>query len=146
MASISIVKSGFGRITLADGTKLVLRVAIVNVSKLPGSSPFGGVNLAVRATGGVAIEELPEELKKAVADKPIVPPGMLPQDGWEYVDIVSQEPAFEEVEVVIDNRRFIVSLESEAVMVARNLKYRSVEGEPFYVVNWVDKVRWKPVE
>jgi len=146
MASISIVKSGFGRITLVDGSKLILRVAIVNVSKHPGSSPFGGVNLAVKTAGGVAIEELPEELKKAVADKPIVPPGLLPSDGWEYVDIVSQEPAFEEVEVVIDNRKFIVRVESEAVMIARNLKYRSIEGEPFYAVNWVDKVRWKPVE
>jgi len=64
MASISIVKSGFGRITLVDGSKLILRVAIVNVSKQPGSSPFGGVNLAVKTTGGVAIEELPEEFRE----------------------------------------------------------------------------------
>jgi len=146
MASMSIVKSGFGRITLADGSKLVLRVAIVSVSMMPGSSPFGGVNLAVKTAGGVAIEELPEELKKAVADKPVVPPWLAPPDGWEYVDIVSQEPAFEEVEVVIGGRRFIVRVESDAAMIARNLKYRSIEGEPFYAVNWVDKVRWKPVE
>jgi len=142
----TIVNHKFGRIRLNDGSVLMSRVAIVDVKKVKSEPPFG-VDLAVRVMYGVALIDAPNELKERVADKPLLPPDRAPEKGWEFVDIVEQEPAFEEAEVVVDStRRFTLRVESEAVMVARNLEYRSELGEPVYVVRWVNKVRWSPVE
>lgn len=140
---VRVVKHGIGRIVLSDGTVVILRIAIVDVKKIGGFSPFGA-NLAVKVIGGVGIAEIPQELRKAVADKPVISPDILPTDGWEYVEIKSQEPAFEEAEALIDSSKFIVRVEAEALMVVRNLKYRSESGEPIYVVNWANKVKWRP--
>jgi len=140
----NVLRFGFGRITLSDGAVIVLRIAIVSVKKLNDFSPFGGVNLAVKVVGGVSLAEIPEELKRVVADKPVTSPDKPPRDGWEYVEIREQEPAFEEAEVVVDGRKFVVRVEAEALMVVRNLSYRTEAGEPMYVVNWVNKVRWRP--
>jgi hypothetical protein len=140
-----VTSFGFGRIVLDDGTVIVLRVAIVNVKKAEGFSPFGGVNLSVKVVGGVGTISVPEELRKTVADKPLAPPGALPKDGWEYIEIKEQEPAFEQVEVEVDGRKFIVRVEAEATMVVRNLTVKTDAGEPLYVVNWAYKIKWRPV-
>jgi hypothetical protein len=52
-----------------------------------GFSPFGGVNFDVKVVGGVSTHSVPEELRKAVSGKPLMPPEP-PPDGWEIVDIV----------------------------------------------------------
>ncbi|CCC80925.1 hypothetical protein [Thermoproteus tenax] len=56
---------------------------------------------------GIYIEDLPEELKKAVADKPLLP-STLPTDGWELVDIAEQEPAAAETAIEASRGRFNV--------------------------------------
>ncbi len=146
MSTLNITNFKIGKIKLSDGTILRLRVAIVNVRKIEGFSPFGGVNLAVKAVGGVGSISVPDELRKAVADKPLLPPDRPPKEGWEFVRIEEQEPAFEEAEVTIDGNKFLVRVEAEALMAVRNLKYRTEVGEPMYVVNWVNKVTWSPIE
>jgi len=146
VAILNVKRFEFGRIVLSDGAVLVSRVAIVDVKKAGDFPPFGGVNLTVKAVGGISLLEVPKELMDIVADKPVVPPDALPSDGWEYVEIKEQKPAFEEVEAEIDNRKYWVYVEIEPLMSARNLKYRSSVGEPFYIVNWVNKVKWKPLE
>lgn len=133
-----------GLIKLSDGTVLKLRIAIVDV-KETGFSPFGGVHLDVKAIGGVATHSVPEELKKAVADRPMAPPEP-PRDGWEIIDIVEQQPAMAEEIVDTTKGRFKVTVVAEAVMAARNMKYRSRIGEPIYWVSWVWKISWKPIE
>ncbi len=111
-----------------------------------GFSPFGGVNFSVKAMGGIVTKVVPEELRRAVADKPTAPQEQ-PQDGWELVDIVEQEPAIVKESINSSRGRFAVRVAAEATMVARNLNYRVVFGdasEPLYWATWVYKITWKP--
>lgn len=135
---------GLGFIKLADGTVIKLKIAIIDIKEV-GFSPFGGINLDVKAMGGVSTHSVPETLKKAMANKPLIPPE-LPKDGWEVIDIVEQEPAVIEDTVDTSKGKFRVKVVAEAVMVARNMKYRSKLNEPVYWVTWVWKTSWKPVK
>ncbi len=139
-----VVQSKPGVITLSDGTKLVLRVVIVGV-KHTGFSPFDRVNFAVKTAGGVASLYVPSELKEKVKDRPLSPPDGLPREGWELIDIQSQEPAMEEVEVEVEGKRYRVRVVGEASMVARNTSYRTDMGEPLYFVHWSIKIQWRSV-
>jgi len=139
---------GMGRIKLSDGTELALRIMILDIREA-GFSPLGGVNFSVNVMGGIVTKVVPEELRRAVAEKPIVPQGssQLPQDGWELVDIIEQEPASAEESVDSSRGRFTVRVAAEATMAARNLNYRVVIGnasEPLYWATWVYKITWKP--
>jgi len=141
-AALSDVGTSF--IKLSDGTELKLRILIVDVKEL-GFSPFGGINFDVKTVGGVSTVRVPDELKRAVADKPLAPPEP-PIDGWEILDIEKQEPAVAETVVDTSKGKFRVKVVAEAVMVSRNMKYKSIHGEPLYWVSWVLKISWKPVE
>jgi hypothetical protein len=133
---------GVGRIKLSDGAVLKLKILVVDVRE-SGFSPFGGVNFDTKVIGGVAVESVPEEVKKLTADKPLAPPEP-PKDGWELLDIVEQQPA-EAWEVVQSSRgEFVVRVVAEAVMASRNTLYRSPFNEPVYWVSWIYKVSWKP--
>jgi hypothetical protein len=133
---------GVGRIKLSDGAVLKLKILVVDVRE-SGFSPFGGVNFDTKVIGGVAVESVPEEVKKLAADKPLAPPEP-PKDGWELLDIVEQQPA-EALEVVQSSRgEFVVRVVAEAVMASRNTLYRSPFNEPVYWVSWIYKVSWKP--
>jgi hypothetical protein len=134
--------AGVERVRLSDGAVLNLKIMVVDV-KESGFSPFGGVNFDVKAVGGIAVESVPEDVKKLVADKPLFPPEP-PKEGWELLDILEQRLA-EAVEIVKSSRgEFEVKVVAEAVMVARNTMYKSIHGEPVYWVSWVYKVSWKP--
>jgi len=133
-----------GIVALADGSKLILRVVIVGV-KYVGFSPFGGVNFAVKTAGGVASLYVPDELKNYVKDKPLSPPDKPPEEGWELVDIQSQEPAVEEVEVEVNDKKYKIKVLGEASMVSRNMNYKTDVGEPLYWVHWGIKIQWKSV-
>lgn len=135
---------GTGFIKLSDGTILKLRILIVDV-KEAGFSPFGGINFDVKTVGGVSTHNVPEELKKVVANKPLAPPE-LPKDGWEIIDIVEQKPAVAEEVINTSKGRYRVRVVAEAVMVSRNMKYKSKHSEPIYWVSWVLKISWKPIE
>lgn len=117
--------SGLGFITVSDGTILKFKVSIVDIREIEGMfSPFGGVVFDVKAVGGVSVYRVPEELKKAVADKRIAPPEP-PQDGWEILEIKEQKPTV--VEEIVDSSKgkFMVRVVGEAVMVARNMNYKT---------------------
>lgn len=135
---------GTGFIKLSDGTVLKLRILIIDV-KEAGFSPFGGINFDVKTAGGVSTHGVPEELKRAVADKPLAPPEP-PVDGWEIIDIIEQEPAVAEEIVDTSKGKYRVKVVAEAVMASRNMKYRSRHNEPIYWVSWVLKISWKPLE
>jgi hypothetical protein len=140
--SVALSPVGVGRIRLSDGAVLKLKILIVDVRE-SGFSPFGGVNFDVKAIGGVAVESVPEDVKKLVANKPLAPPEP-PRDGWEMLDIIEQQPA-EALEVVKSSKgEFVVKVVAEAVMAARNTMYRSIHNEPLYSVSWVNKVVWSP--
>jgi hypothetical protein len=119
---VALSPVGVGRIRLSDGAVLKLRILIVDVRE-SGFSPFGGVNFDVKVVGGVAVESLPEDIKKLVLDKPLAPPEP-PKDGWELLDIVEQKPA-ETWDVVKSSKgEFIVKVVAEAVMSARNTMFK----------------------
>ena len=117
-----------GRIKLSDGAVLKLKILVVDVRE-SGFSPFGGVNFDAKIIGGIAVESVPEEVKKLVADRPLIPLE-LPREGWEVVQSSKGE--------------FVVRIVAEAVMASRNTLYRSPFNEPVYWVSWVYKVSWKP--
>jgi hypothetical protein len=132
---------GIGRIKVSDGTVLKFKILVVDVREA-GFSPFDGVNFDVKVVGGVAVESIPEDIKKLVIDKPLTPPE-LPKEGWEVIDIVEQQPA-EAWEIVQGSRgEFLVRVIAEAVMVARNIQYRTPLNEPVYWVSWVYKISWR---
>jgi hypothetical protein len=138
--------SELGFITVSDGTVLKFKLSIIDIKEIEGTfSPFGGVVFDVKAIGGVSTYKVPEELKKAVADKRIAPPEP-PQDGWEILEIREQKPAV--VEEIVDSSKgkFVVRVVGEAVMVARNMNYKTPHNEPVYWVSWVYKISWRPVE
>jgi hypothetical protein len=84
------------------------------------------VNFDVKPVGGIAVESVPEDVKKLVADKPLFPPEP-PKEGWELLDIVEQRPA-EAVKIVKSSRgEFEVKVVAEAVTVARNTMYKSIQ-------------------
>jgi len=132
---------GVGRIKLSDGTVLSLKICVIDVKEV-GYSPFGGVDFDVKAVGGVAVEHVAEEVKRLVADKPLMPPEP-PREGWEPLEIAEQQPAAAEVEVQVSRGVFVVRVDAEAVMAARNLQYRSVHGEPIYWISWTYKAYWR---
>lgn len=86
---------------------------------------FAGVNFDVKAIGGVAAQYVPEELKKAIEDKPILPPGNLPTEGWEIVDIVESQPAMAEEEATSSKGKFRIRVAADPVMVSRNINYKT---------------------
>ncbi len=86
MLSLPVSGEEVGLIRLADGSELKLRILVVDVREA-GFSPFGGVNFDVKVVGGVSTLSVPEELRKAVDGKPLMPQEP-PPDGWEIVDIV----------------------------------------------------------
>lgn len=132
---------GIGRVKVSDGTILKFKILVVDVREA-GFSPFGGVNFDVKVVGGVAVESIPEDVKKLVIDKPLSPPEP-PKEGWEVIDIVEQQPA-EAWEIVQSSRgEFLVRVIGEAVMVARNVEYRTPLNEPIYWVSWIYKISWK---
>ncbi len=139
-----VVLSKPGIVELADDSKLVLRVVIVGV-KHAGFSPFSGVNFVVKTAGGVASLFVPDELKDSVKNKPLSPPDRPPEDGWELVEIKKQEPATEEVEIEVSDKKYMIKVLGEASMVSRNMNYRTDIGEPLYWVHWGIKVQWKPL-
>jgi len=108
-----------------------------------GFSPFGGVNIAVKAIGGISTLHVPEELKNAVKNKPMSP-RTPPKDGWEIVDIVKQEPAIDEHEINTSKGVYVVQVVGDPVMASRNLNYKTEFGEPIYWLHWVYKISWKP--
>lgn len=135
-------KTGF--IKLSDGSMLKLKIFIVDIREA-GFSPFGGIQLDVKTVGGVSTHSVPDELKKSMADKPLMPPEP-PIDGWELIDVEEQEPAIAEEIVDTSKGKFLVRVVAEAVMVSRNMRYRTIYNEPVYWVSWVVKTSWKPTQ
>lgn len=140
------MKNEEGKVKLSDGSVLKMRIAIIDARET-GFSPFGGVNMSVKVTGGVASLDIPEELRRKVSDKPHPPPGPEPpRDGWEIVDIAGYDPACAEERVETPKGPFLVIVKAEPVMASRNVNYRSELDEPIYWINWVYKISWKPLK
>ena len=133
---------GSGLIKLADGTVIKLLIAIIDI-KESGFSPFGGINFDVKVMGGISTQSVPEEIKTSIRNKPLAPPEP-PKDGWEIIDIVEQKPPVTEEVVESSKGKFKVRIEAEAVMAARNMKYKSRSDEPIYWISWIYKTSWKP--
>lgn len=133
-----------GTVKLSDGTTLKLRAIIIDI-KETGSSPFGGVDFYVKVTAGISTREVPEEIRNAMASKPLAPPES-PSNGWEIIDVVEYSPATVEEEYSSSIGKFLVRVVVEPVMASRNLNYRTPLNEPIYWLRWVYKISWKPIK
>ncbi|MEM2718919.1 MAG: hypothetical protein QXR84_08435 [Candidatus Bathyarchaeia archaeon] len=140
---MSAEKLGDGLLKLCDNTVIRLRVFIIHI-KEAGFSPFGGVNFDVKITGGISTQYVPEELKKAVASKPLAPPEP-PSDGWEIMDIIEFKPAVTEEDFASSKGTFRIRVVAEPVMASRNMSYKTIHDEPLYWVSWIVKISWKPL-
>ncbi len=136
-----VVSSKPGVVVLADGSKLILRAVIVGV-KYTGVSPFGGVNFTIKTAGGVSSLYVPAELKERIRDRPLFAPDKFPEEGWELVNIERQDPAVEEIEVIVREKRYHIEVLATASMVSRNMNYKTDIDEPLYWVAWSTSIRW----
>jgi len=133
-----------GYVKLSDDSIVIMRVAIVDVKPLQGPSVYE-VQFEVISAGGISI--LPSEKAiNEVKDKPMVEPGKAPTDGWTLVNITEKQLAYEEVEYVLDEKKYIVRAEMEPLMVSKNTNYRTVKGEPIYNVGSITKISWRKGE
>jgi hypothetical protein len=132
-----------GIVKLSDGSIIKLRITIVDAREA-GFSPFGGINILVKVTGGIAIKEVPEDIRKQLANKPLPPGPEPPQDGWEIIDITEYTPAIAEELIETSKGPFAVMVKAEPVMASRNVNYKNEFNEPIYWLNWVYKISWKP--
>jgi len=133
-----------GHVKLSDDSIVIMRVAIVDVKPLQGPSLYE-VQFEVIPAGGISI--LPsEKAMSEVKDKPVIEPGKVPTDGWTLIDIIEKQPAYEEVEYILDEKKYIIRAEMEALMVSKNTNYRTVKGEPIYNVAVTTKISWRKGE
>jgi len=140
------MKTEDGRVELSDGSILKLKITIIDAREI-GFSPFGGIDIAVKTTGGIAPIDVTQEIRNEVADKPIAPRSPKPpRDGWEIIDIIDYKPAYAEENIETSKGLFKVKVIAEPVMASRNVNYRTEFGEPIYWLNWVYKISWKPVK
>jgi len=108
-----------------------------------GFSPFGGVNFNVKVRCGVYAVDVPEDVKKLVTGKPLMP-AEIPTEGWEALEVMEQQPARAYEVVSTSKGEFLVEVVLEAVMASRNTMYRTVFEAPVYSISWAPKVSWKP--
>ena len=79
-----------------------------------------------------------------VKDKQMIEPDKMPSDGWTLVDIVEKQSAYEEVEYLLNGKeKYVIRAETEPILAAKNINYRTIQNEPLYFVRWVNKVSWK---
>ena len=138
-------KSEEGIITLSDGTKLKLKITIIDIRE-SGFSPFGGINLITKTVGGIGVINIPQELLDEVSDKPLASSTDPPRDGWEIIDIVEYSPAIIEETIDTSKGTYLVRVQAEPVMCSRNMNYKTNLNEPFYWLSWVSKISWKPMK
>ncbi len=67
----------------------------------------------------------------------------MPEDSWEMVDMLEQQPAVETTRFKAEGEEYVIRVEAEATVVARNTKYRNEMGEPPCYAYWVYKPFWK---
>ena len=139
LSNLTFKNSKRGFVKVEDGSVIVLRAAIIDA--IPrGNSPFGlefDVNYAV----GISVHPS-ENASREVNDKPLIPPGVLPNDGWNLVKVVEKELAYEEAIYVNDKSEYTLRVEIEPLMVSKNSSYKTLEGSPLYAVRWVPKISW----
>lgn len=136
------VELGHGK--LADGTVIVLRVAIVDVRPIRVGSPFG-VEFEVSFTTGISAypsQKVLEDFK----DKQVLMLGENLPDSWQQLGIVDKKSAVEEVEFNDEKLgKYIIRVEIEPLMGAVNTEKKSIKGEPIYAVRWAPKISWRKI-
>ena len=145
-ANLKVVDAKWGYIKVSDGTFIRYRVAVVDAKPLEGISPFG-VEFDMNIATGVSVYPSDESLKE-IESKPFIKPGTpMPKDGWKQVKIEDKDVAVEEVEFYDEKLgRYKIKVEIEPAMVVKNTEFKSISGEPLYVVRWIPKVVWNKME
>ena len=136
------VELGLGRV--ADGTVIVLRVAIVDMRPIRVGSPFG-VEFEVSFTTGISAYPSQKVLEDFKDKQVLMPRENLP-DSWQQLGIVDKKSAVEEVEFNDEKLgKYIIRVEIEPLMAAVNTEKKSIKGEPIYAVRWAPKISWRKI-
>ncbi len=134
--TFEIKESRVGKLYLSDGARIIIRLAITDISEVK-MKPVGP---DVSLSQSVSINTIDSPYKDDVKDKPLAP-----QDGshlenlriWEIVDIEDYEEA---IEVALfyasDGRIYEITTRAVPSIVARTLEYRDIKGFPIYYVRW----------
>jgi len=142
MSKLKITETKFGKIKLSDGTFIVSRVAIVDVRIAIENTPFGP-EFDVKTVGGVSVYPS-EDVLKEISNKDVILPGKPVTEGWEPVKVLEFEPPVEEAIYNSNSMgEYRIRVELEPIAVSKNVKYRTVLGEPLYAVKWFPRMQWE---
>lgn len=128
------LEEGFGEYRLEDGTVLKARVILADVFKI-GEDPLGPI-LAYSVIAAVRFI-VPEEIRRAVASKPLANHVDVRDRGWKPVKIVEAKPA--ESRYVVEGK-WLLKLRLEIVGVVKNENHRTPLVMPHYVARWTTVV------
>jgi hypothetical protein len=138
-------KVELGYVKTNDDSLIVVRVAIIDVKPTGKTGPFGP-EFSVDFVVGISVRPS-ERVKEEIRDKPTIDPGKPVEEGWVLVEILDKCCAYEEVTYrAEDLGDFLVRVEVEPIMVAKNTLYKLPDNTPLYVVRWVPKVLSKPLK
>ena len=142
MPGFSITTSKRGYVELSDGTKIDIRVIILNIEegKMKPVGPDLQVDMQV-----TFIVNSPTRLKNLVRNKPLPPSDqsyLEKLEIWEIMDIVNKESAVEEcLYDASDGKKYRISVEVSVTIVARTLEYRDKNNNPIYHLRWTPCVK-----
>ncbi len=137
-----VLKSEPGYAALGDGSLIFLRAAVVAVRHVERETPFKP-EFEVDFTVGISVKPSDKALKE-VENKPIAASPDQVREGWMDVEITEAHPAREEVIYLgLTDTKYVVVLEVEPLMAAKNTSYRTPRGSPIYVLRWAPKVWWR---
>jgi hypothetical protein len=86
-------------------------------------------------------------VKEEIRDKPTIDPNKPVEEGWVLVEISDKRCAYEEVTYRAgDLGDFIIRVEVEPIMAAKNTLCKLPDNTPLYVVKWIPKILSKPLK
>ena len=138
-------KVELGYVKTNDDSLIVVRVAIIDVKPTGKTGPFGP-EFSVDFVVGISVRPS-DRVKEEIRDKPTIDPNKPVEEGWVLVEISDKRCAYEEVTYRAgDLGDFIIRVEVEPIMAAKNTLCKLPDNTPLYVVKWIPKILSKPLK
>jgi len=138
-------KIELGFVKTNDDSLILVRVAVIDVKPTGKTGPFGP-EFSVDFVVGISVRPS-ERAKEEIRDKPTIDPSKPVEEGWMLIEILDKRYAYEEITYrAEDLGDFMIRVEVEPIMAAKNTLYKLPDNTPLYVVRWVPKVLSKPLK
>jgi hypothetical protein len=141
---LNFQRTELGFVKTEDDSLIITRVAVIDIKPAERSGPFGP-EFNINFTVGVAVHPS-EKIREEIRGKPLLEPGKTVDEGWIRVEILEKYNAYEEV-VYKDQTlgEYLIRVEIEPIMVAKNTLYKLLDDMPYYVVRWIPKISYKKI-